>query len=97
METPEANLGEGMRWFQGTYTARFNSRHRQGGHVFQGRYQAVPIEGEEPEYFRIASDSIHLNPAMAAKIIRGRKRSSYQAGGLERHDEGEVEQLIQRA
>ena len=62
METPEANLVEGMRWFQGTYTARFNSRHRQGGHVFQGRYKAIPIEGEESEYFRMASDYIHLNP-----------------------------------
>jgi hypothetical protein len=28
LETPEANLCEGMKWFQGTYTQRFNSRHR---------------------------------------------------------------------
>ena len=38
METPEPNLVAGMKWFQGTYTQRYNSRHRQSGHVFQGRY-----------------------------------------------------------
>jgi hypothetical protein len=34
---------------------------------------------------------------MATKIIRGRKRSSYQPEGLERHDEREAEKLIKRA
>ena len=28
LETPEPNLVAGMKWFQGTYTQRFNSRHR---------------------------------------------------------------------
>ena len=37
VETPEPNLVDGMRWFQGTYTQRFNSRHRVSGHLFQGR------------------------------------------------------------
>ena len=27
VETPEANLVSGMRWFQTTYTVRFNRRH----------------------------------------------------------------------
>jgi putative transposase len=70
LETPEANLVDGMRWFQGTYTARFNSRHRQKGHLFQGRYKAIPVEGEEPEYFRRLSDYIHLNPARAGLVDR---------------------------
>jgi len=26
LETPEANLVDGMRWLQGTYTKRFNGR-----------------------------------------------------------------------
>ena len=65
LETPEPNLVAGMRWFQGTYTARFNARHRLCGHLFQGRYKAIPMETDEPEYFRIVSDYIHLNPARA--------------------------------
>jgi putative transposase len=28
IETPEANLVEGMKWLQNTYTRRFNVRHR---------------------------------------------------------------------
>ncbi len=65
LETPEANLVAGMQWFQGTYTQRFNVRHRLSGHLFQGRCKAIPIEGARPEYFRLASQYIHLNPVRA--------------------------------
>ena len=37
VETPRANLVAGMRWFLGTYTARFNRRHKLFGHLFIGR------------------------------------------------------------
>ena len=43
LETPEANLVDGMRWFQGTYTQRFNARHNVWGHLFQGRYKALLV------------------------------------------------------
>jgi putative transposase len=65
VETPEPNLVSGMKWLQGTYTQRFNARHRQRGHLFQGRYRAVPVDVEEPEYFQTVSTYIHLNPARA--------------------------------
>ena len=51
VETPEANLVAGMRWFQTTYTVRFNRRHQLSGHLFQGRYKAVVVDPEETEYF----------------------------------------------
>jgi REP element-mobilizing transposase RayT len=65
IETPEPNLVAGMKWFQSTYTLRYNSRHQLHGHLFQGRYKAVPVKTEEPEYFRAASTYIHLNPVRA--------------------------------
>jgi len=68
METPAGNLVAGMQWFQTTYTARYNARHRQAGHLFQGRYKAVIVEEEEAEYGRIVSDYIHLNPARAGLV-----------------------------
>jgi len=68
VETPEANLVSGMRWFQTTYTVRFNRRHRMSGHLFQGRYKAVVVDPEERGYFVTLSDYIHLNP-VRARII----------------------------
>ena len=68
LQTPEGNLVDGMRWLQSTYTARFNARHRQRGHVFQGRYKAIPVQGEEGLYLRTLSDYIHLNPARAGIV-----------------------------
>lgn len=52
-----------MRWFQSTYTQRFNAQHKVWGHLFQGRYKALPID--QGEYFRTVADYIHLNPARA--------------------------------
>lgn len=70
VETPAGHLVAGMKWFQGTYTQRYNHAHRLVGHLFQGRYKAIPIEAEEPEYFRLVSDYIHLNPARAGCLDR---------------------------
>ena len=61
METPEPNLVTGMQWLQGTYTKRFNAAHRVWGHLFSGRYKAIPVD-PEPKYFLAAADYIHLNP-----------------------------------
>lgn len=63
LETPEPNLVDGMRWFQSTYTQRYNARHREWGHLFQGRYKALPVD--EGDYFRAVADYIHLNPVRA--------------------------------
>jgi len=65
LETPLGGLVDGMRWFQTTYTARYNARHRQCGHLFQGRYKAIIMDPDEPSYFRTLSDYIHLNPVRA--------------------------------
>jgi REP element-mobilizing transposase RayT len=68
LETPEGNLVVGMKWLQGTYTQRFNLRHRLRGHLFQGRYKALLIDGEEPGHFLQASSYIHLNPVRAGLV-----------------------------
>lgn len=63
IETPEPNLVDGMQWLQSTYTQRFSARHKVWGHLFQGRYKALPVD--QGEYFRTVADYIHLNPARA--------------------------------
>jgi len=65
LKTPEANLVTGMKWFQGTYTKRHNLRHKQWGHVFQGRYKSIVIDPSDAAYFRTACNYVHLNPVRA--------------------------------
>ena len=45
IETPSANLVNGMSWVQNAYTRRFNTRHRMWGRLFGDRYKAVVVQG----------------------------------------------------
>ena len=62
LRTPQANLVEGMRWLQATFCLRFNRFRAERGHVFQGRYKALPVE---PEAVGAVCHYIHLNPVRA--------------------------------
>ena len=62
IETPNGNLVDAMKWFQATFTQRYNARHQLWGHLFQGRYKAKIIDDSDPSYFRTVSEYIHLNP-----------------------------------
>jgi putative transposase len=73
VETPAGNLVAGMKWLQGTYTQRHNARHKVFGHLFQGRYKAVVIDGQSPAYFEVVGTYIHLNPARAGLIAVGKE------------------------
>jgi len=77
METPEPNLSSGMQWLQSTYTIRHNLRHQLRGHLFQGRYKAIPVDDEDGTYFRTVSDYIHLNPVRAGLIGPERRLLEY--------------------
>ncbi len=69
VETPNPNLVAGMKWFLGTYTARFNRRHKLFGHLFSGRYKALVVDGSGTGYLRTVCDYVHLNP-VRAKLLR---------------------------
>jgi putative transposase len=43
IESPEAGLSRGMHDLHGAYAQYFNKRHDRVGHVFQGRFGAVPV------------------------------------------------------
>jgi REP element-mobilizing transposase RayT len=47
VETPLASLAAGMRRINGAYTQRYNARYERVGHVFQGRYKALPLLTEQ--------------------------------------------------
>lgn len=73
VETPQTTLVAGMKWFLGTYTQRFNVRHRLWGHLFSGRYKALLlVDGSEDFVERLvdmgamekAKRSIHRGDAV---------------------------------
>ncbi|MEO5712714.1 MAG: transposase [Luteolibacter sp.] len=70
LETPEPNLVAGMKWILGVYSQGWNRRRGRRGHVFQGRYKSVVVNGEEADgsYFKIVADYIHLNPVRAGWV-----------------------------
>ena len=71
LETPQGNLVDAMKWFQGTFTQRYNARHQLWGHLFQGRYKAKVVDDKDSSYFRKVSEYIHLNPAEAGLVMVG--------------------------
>lgn len=77
VETPDANLSQGMRQLNGMYTQRVNERHDRVGHIFQGRFKAFLVENEV--YFLTVARYIVLNPVRAGIVrnVREYEWSSY--------------------
>ncbi len=75
VETLEPTLGEGMHWLQGTMAVRFNRFRAEQGHLFQGRYKAMPIE--DSAALAQVVDYIHLNP-VRAKVVEARWLPNYR-------------------
>jgi hypothetical protein len=75
IETPEANLVEGMKWFQNTVTRRFNTRHSEWGRLFGDRYKSVVVEAGLPAYHTTLWDYLHLNPCRAGLINYSKGKS----------------------
>jgi len=83
VETPVANLVLGMKWLLGTYTVRFNRRHLQRGHLFQGRYHSSHV-GPSGGFLAQVADYVHLNPVRAGLIapaapLKGYAWSSFKS------------------
>jgi REP element-mobilizing transposase RayT len=78
VETPQPNLVAGMKWLLGTYTIRFNRRHREFGHVFSGRYKSLIVDGSGTGYLKTVGDYVHLNPARAGLLQPGQPLESYR-------------------
>ncbi len=79
IETPEANLSQGMRQLNGVYTQQFNREHGRTGHIFQGRFTAILVERES--YLLELCRYVVLNPVRAGMVRSAREWpwSSYRA------------------
>lgn len=65
LQTPEPNLVDGMKWLQSTFANRFNRYRQANGHVFQGRYKAILLDGDA---LGPVCHYIHLNPVRAGLV-----------------------------
>jgi len=78
VETPKGNLVDGMKWFLGTYTGRFNRRHKLFGHLFSGRYKALFVDGSGNGYLKAVCDYVHLNPVRAKLLRKSQKLADFR-------------------
>jgi REP element-mobilizing transposase RayT len=77
LETPQPTLVAGMKWFLGTYTQRFNARHRMRGHLFAGRYKSLLVDGSDDMYLRVVCEYVHLNPVRAGLVTEEGELAEY--------------------
>lgn len=66
IETPDGNLSKGMRQLNGVYTQYSNRRHHRVGHLFQGRYKAILVDGDS--YLLELARYVVLNPVRARMV-----------------------------
>lgn len=81
IQTPDANLVEGMQWLQSTFANRFNRYRQSHGHVFQGRYKSILLDSDG---IGAVAHYIHLNPVRAGLV---------EAESLERYEASSFHQL----
>jgi len=66
IETPDGNLSKGMRQLNGVYTQASNRRHQRVGHLFQGRYKGVLVDGDT--HLLELTRYVVLNPVRASMV-----------------------------
>ena len=98
LETPEPNLVSGMRLLLGAFSQAWNRLQGRHGHVFQGRYKAIPVAGEragDASQFKVVADYIHLNPARA-RLAGGKygKLAAFQWSSLPAYRSGKTQEWL---
>lgn len=81
LETPDGNLSRMMHFMITNYTVHINRKHKRHGHVFQGRYRSVLVDGMT--YAKELSRYIHLNPVRSG-IVDSPERFPWSSFGYYR-------------
>jgi REP element-mobilizing transposase RayT len=79
LSTREPNLAHGVRQLNGVYSQAYNRRHLLNGHLFAGRYQAIPF-ARDSHLLRACREVLRL-PVTSGQVIAPEqwRWSSYQA------------------
>ena len=82
IQTPDANLSQGMQWLGLSYSTWFNTRHDRAGPLFQGRFRSVPVE--EGAWVHELSMYVHMNPVRTLACGLDKRRRKAESRGLTR-------------
>ena len=74
IETTQPNLSRIMQYINTSYTTYYNVKRKRKGHLFQGRYKSIIIDGDS--YFLELTRYIHLNP-VKAKMVKSPEEYSW--------------------
>jgi REP element-mobilizing transposase RayT len=80
LETPEANLSRAGQWLNLSYSVWFNRKYQRSGHLFQGRFGAVILEGDAE--LQKVGRYLHLNPVRVKALGLDKKRRAAGRIGL---------------
>jgi REP element-mobilizing transposase RayT len=80
IRTPRANASAALQWLNVSYSAWFNRRRERVGHVFQGRFASVLLDGQG-SWALNASVYIHLNPLRTVGQGLGKAAHRAEAAG----------------
>lgn len=94
LQTPDANLSQGMQWLHGSYSAWYNAKHRRVGPLFQGRYRAIPVENGAWAY--ALSVYVHLNPLRVAGLGLDKQGRVEEGKGFREPTPAEAEDRVRR-
>lgn len=95
VRTPKANLSRAIQWLNISYSVWFNRRHGETGHVFQGRFKSILVEGST--WGLDLSQYVHLNPVRIEALGQGkRQRAADRAGASPAPTAEEVKRRLTR-
>jgi len=80
IRTPDANASRAIQWLNVSYSVWFNRRRGYTGHVFQGRFKGIVVEGGE--WGLELSVYMHLNPVATKKMGAGKAEKKAAREGL---------------
>jgi hypothetical protein len=79
IRSPRANVSHAMQWLNNGYAMWWNRRHRRTGHVFQGRFKGILVEGGG--WVLELSLYLHFNPVAVEKLGWGKPDKKAEARG----------------
>ena len=85
IQTPGANASASIQWLNVSYSVWFNKRRDRVGHVFQGRFGSVLVDGDGA-WALGASAYVHLNPVRTAELGLGKAANRAEAAGVVKPD-----------